>query len=124
MDTVELSRDAVPPMFAFTDEHQALREVVRALFCDTDDPVTGWRRLLGEIGAGRVEVNPLHHQTVATLGTDVREVAHGDDGVVEAVEVDQCAFALAVQWHPELLRHRDEHLALFEALVSAARGTR
>ena len=42
------------------------------------------------IGAGRVEVNSLHHQTVATLGTDVREVAHGDDGVVEAVEVDQC----------------------------------
>jgi hypothetical protein len=24
-----------------------------------------------------------------------------------------------VQWHPELLRHRSEHLALFEALVAA-----
>jgi putative glutamine amidotransferase len=76
------------------------------------------------VGAGRVEVNSLHHQTVATLGTDVREVARSDDGVVEAVEIDRCAFALAVQWHPELLRHRDEHLALFEALVSAARATR
>lgn len=54
MDTVELTRDAVPPMFAFTDEHQALREVVRALFSDTDDPATGWRRLLGEIGADEI----------------------------------------------------------------------
>jgi putative glutamine amidotransferase len=76
------------------------------------------------VGGARIEVNSVHHQTVATLGADVHEVARTDDGVVEAVEVDHCAFALAVQWHPELLRHRDEHLALFEALVSAARGPR
>jgi gamma-glutamyl-gamma-aminobutyrate hydrolase PuuD len=33
-------------------------------------------------------------------------------------------FALGVQWHPEELRDEPPHLALFEALVKAARIVR
>jgi gamma-glutamyl-gamma-aminobutyrate hydrolase PuuD len=29
-----------------------------------------------------------------------------------------------VQWHPELLRHRGDHLALFEDLVRQVRASR
>ena len=31
-------------------------------------------------------------------------------------------FCLGVQWHPEVLTHREDHAPLFESLVAAARG--
>jgi putative glutamine amidotransferase len=71
------------------------------------------------LGATRVGVNSLHHQALDVIGPALRPVAYSDDGLVEGVEVDGCSFALGVQWHPELLRHRLEHLALFRALVVA-----
>jgi putative glutamine amidotransferase len=72
------------------------------------------------VGATELGVNSLHHQALADIAPQLRVVAHSDDGLPEGVEVADCAFALGVQWHPELLRHRPEHLALFEALVAGA----
>lgn len=54
METVELARDPAPPMFAFTDEHRALREVLTMLFADADGPAAGWHRLLCEVGADEI----------------------------------------------------------------------
>ena len=70
------------------------------------------------MGAPHVAVNSLHHQTLDALAPRLVAVGRTPDGVVEGVEVEGCRFALGVQWHPELLRHRPEHLALFEALVA------
>lgn len=69
--------------------------------------------------AGDVRVNTLHHQAVDTPGDRIEIVAVADDGTVEGVEVSG-ARVVGVQWHPELLRHRPEHLALFETLVRLA----
>ena len=71
------------------------------------------------MGAACVSVNSLHHQALGDLAPSLRPVGYSDDGLVEGVEVDGCAFAIGVQWHPEMLRHRAEHLALFEGLVAA-----
>jgi putative glutamine amidotransferase len=71
------------------------------------------------VGATEIGVNSLHHQALDTLAPSLRPVARSDDGLVEGVEVDGCSFAVGVQWHPELLRHRPEHLALFRGLVAA-----
>jgi putative glutamine amidotransferase len=71
------------------------------------------------LGATHVGVNSLHHQALDAVGRALQPVAYSDDGLVEGVEVEGCSFALGVQWHPELLRHRPEHLALFRALVVA-----
>jgi len=71
------------------------------------------------VGSTRVAVNSLHHQAVATAGSDTKVVAYATDGTIEAVEVAGKP-AIGVQWHPELIRHRPEHLALFRALVSLA----
>lgn len=72
------------------------------------------------MGATDVAVNSLHHQALDVLAPQLVAVGRSDDGLVEGVEVEGGAFALGVQWHPELLRHRPEHFALFEALVAAA----
>jgi len=68
-------------------------------------------------------VNSRHHQAVdrAHLPPRLRPVAFAPDGVVEAVEDAARRFLLAVQWHPEDLIDRPEHLRLFEVLVRAAR---
>lgn len=75
-------------------------------------------RLAQIVGTTTLEVNSLHHQVVEVAPADARIVAHNPDGHIEALEVaDQL---IAVQWHPEMMRHRREHLALFEDLVRRA----
>jgi putative glutamine amidotransferase len=74
-------------------------------------------RLATILGVETVGVNSLHHQVIDRLGGGVRAVAHNHDGQIEAIELDAAPAVLGVQWHPELLRHREDHLALFEDLV-------
>lgn len=53
-------------------------------------------------GASTAMVNSLHGQGIARLAQGLRALAHADDGLVEAFEVEGApAFALGVQWHPE-----------------------
>lgn len=83
-------------------------------------------RLEGIVGKREFEVNSRHHQVIdrAQMGGRLRPVAFAPDGVVEAAEDPDGRFLLAVQWHPEDLIDRREHLALFEALVEASRERR
>ena len=78
-------------------------------------------RLAAVLGPGRFRVNSLHHQGIERVGDGLVVSATADDGLVEGLEPAD-DHLLAVQWHPELLRTRPEHLALFEDLV--ARSTR
>jgi putative glutamine amidotransferase len=76
--------------------------------------------LAGVVGRGHLGVNTLHHQVIDRVADSLRVVARDHDGNVEAVEVEGSDRVLGVQWHPELLRHRPEHLALFEWLARTA----
>ena len=71
------------------------------------------------LGAERVTVNSYHHQAVRKLGRGLRAVAHADDGVIEAIELDGPDFVVGVQWHAECME-APEQRALFEAFVDAA----
>lgn len=75
------------------------------------------------VGRTEMEVNSRHHQTVDPdqLGDRLRPTAFAPDGVLEAAEDREHPFLIAVQWHPEDMIDRPEHLRLFEALVAAAR---
>ena len=70
--------------------------------------------IVGRDGAARTRCTTRHS---TALGGSVRAVAWAPDGTVEAIEVDGAPNVLGVQWHPELLRHRAEHLALFRQLA-------
>jgi putative glutamine amidotransferase len=74
------------------------------------------------VGKTQFEVNSRHHQVLdpSALGAGLRAVAFAPDGVVEAAEMPGPRFMLAVQWHPEDLIDRPEHMSLFRALVAQA----
>ncbi len=75
--------------------------------------------ILGDI---QVRVNSLHHQAVGAIAPLVKLAARATDGVIEAFEVPNKDFIMAVQWHPEDLIDNDPRmLKLFEAFVAAAR---
>jgi len=63
-----------------------------------------------------------HHQGVKKLGNGLKAVAHAQDGVIEAVEMKDHPWFLAVQWHPEITAHEDPtQKKLFDAFTVACR---
>ncbi len=75
-------------------------------------------RLASLLGEAPEPVNSLHHQGVAKPGSGLRICARADDGVIEAVEAEDGAFCVGVQWHPEKMSgpHRER---LFRAFVES-----
>jgi putative glutamine amidotransferase len=65
-------------------------------------------------------VNSLHHQGVERVAETLKATAYAPDGLVEALEVPDHPFGLAVQWHPEWLQEHEAMRLLFGALVDAA----
>lgn len=88
----------------------------------TDHPVSvdPGSRLAGILGEPELSVRSWHHQAVQRVASGWRAVAWAPDGTVEAVEWQQDAWAVGVQWHPELSMDSPVHRRLFEALVQAA----
>ena len=73
-------------------------------------------------GDRRLGVNSFHHQAIDGLAPGLEAVGWSADGLIEAVTMPASSFCVAVQWHPELMFvHHPEQLALFAALVAAAR---
>lgn len=77
-------------------------------------------RLAMLLGAETAQVNSLHHQACRIVAPILSVAARAPDGIVEAIEVAEHPFALAVQWHPEALPQMAESRALFGALVAAS----
>ncbi|PKM45524.1 MAG: amidotransferase, partial [Firmicutes bacterium HGW-Firmicutes-6] len=74
------------------------------------------------IGTETIRVNSMHHQAIARLAPQLIATAASADGLVEAVEIRELSFGLAVQWHPEFLWQQDDNtLKILQAFVAAAR---
>lgn len=62
-----------------------------------------------------------HHQAVRTPAPGLLPVAYAPDGTIEALEMSEHPWLLAVQWHPEMSAREDPlQQRLFDALVQAA----
>lgn len=83
-------------------------------------------KLFKLVGAERLGVNTIHHQSVDKLGEGlVVSAVSPDDGVIEGVEMPDARFVVGVQWHPEhMWRTRPHSKRLFRALVEAAKACR
>ncbi|MBC7187707.1 MAG: gamma-glutamyl-gamma-aminobutyrate hydrolase family protein [Calditrichaeota bacterium] len=73
------------------------------------------------LGCVETEVNSFHHQAIRRVADAVRVVASAPDGVVEAIEVPEDFFTIAVQWHPERMSDDERQRALFAAFLDAVR---
>jgi putative glutamine amidotransferase len=77
-------------------------------------------RLAKILGRLEIDVNSFHHQAIKDLGSRLTAVGVAPDGVIEAVEVADHPFAVAVQWHPEdLVAHDAAARGVFRAVVEA-----
>jgi len=72
------------------------------------------------IGEPILKVNSLHHQGLKDIAPTLRVTGLAPDGLVEAVELTDHPFGLAVQWHPEWLTDQQPTRKLFRAFVEAA----
>ncbi|HVS17155.1 MAG TPA: gamma-glutamyl-gamma-aminobutyrate hydrolase family protein, partial [Planctomycetota bacterium] len=78
-------------------------------------------KLAAALGLEQHEVVSRHHQAVSAVAGGWRVCARDDQGLIEAIEHPARAFALGVQWHPELGPANGADARLFRALVDAAR---
>ena len=81
-------------------------------------------RLAGIAGQPTLPVNSRHHQAVKDLGRGLLVSATDPrDGLIEALEIPDRSFVLAVQWHPENQALSDpRQLRIFERFGAAMRG--
>jgi len=86
------------------------------------DVIVAPNALLYEIAAAkRFPVNSMHHQAIAELGKGLHAVAHSEDGVIEAVELDGYSnFFVGVQWHPEWIPEDAVSRRLYTRLLRGA----
>ncbi len=64
------------------------------------------------------EIISSHHQAMSRLGNGASTSAFAPDRLAEAVEFDDEAWILGVQWHPERTRDSEPSRRLFEAFVN------
>jgi putative glutamine amidotransferase len=76
-------------------------------------------RISSILGEPILNVNSLHHQGIKDVAPGLKAVAFAPDGLVEAVEMPEHPFAIAVQWHPEWLTDQTPIRRLFRAFVEA-----
>ena len=78
--------------------------------------------LAGMMGTDNVTTTSGHHQAIKDLGDGLRVVGTASDGIIEAVEMPDHPWLVAVQWHPEVTAGEDHtQQAIFDALVETAR---
>jgi len=97
---------------------------------DAGDPMADSRcdvRLVREpiqtadvLGEPIVNVNSLHHQGLKYIPAGLRIAGYAPDGLVEAIELTNHPFGIAVQWHPEWLTDQQSTRNLFRRFVESA----
>ena len=77
-------------------------------------------RIADIYGEPIIRVNSLHHQGLKDIAPVLRVAGHAPDGLVEAIELPDHPFGLAVQWHPEWLMDQQGTSNLFNKFVETA----
>jgi putative glutamine amidotransferase len=77
-------------------------------------------RIANVLGEPIVKVNSHHHQGLEDIAPSLRVAGRAPDGLVEAIELQNHPFGLAVQWHPEWLTDQQSTRKLFRKFVEAA----
>ncbi len=77
-------------------------------------------RLHAIVGAEEMQTNSFHHQALREVAKELIVTAKAPDGVIEAAEIPDRRYVLAVQFHPEeTAPHDPKSQRLFDAFVTA-----
>lgn len=66
--------------------------------------------------------NSYHHQGINELGKGLKVAALSEEGLIEAVYLDDKKFVLAVQWHPEMMYDHEEMNMIFKKFIKACKN--
>ncbi len=77
-------------------------------------------RLASILGEANLPVNSLHHQGIKDIPVGLEPSAFSPDGLVEAIELKDHPYGIAVQWHPEWLMDQELIQKLFRSFIAAA----
>ncbi len=78
-------------------------------------------RLAALLSAVDIVAASWHHQAICKLGSGLEVVARAPDGTIEAVEMADHPWLMAVQWHPELTAASDPlQQRLFDTFIEQA----
>jgi len=74
-------------------------------------------------GSNRFKVNSRHHQANRTVPSPFLVSGYASDGVIEAIESEEHAFVLGVQWHPEnmAINGDEPSMKIFKKFVLACK---
>ena len=87
--------------------------------------VEGGSRLAAMMGTMRPSPVSWHHQAPDRVAPALRIAARAADGTLEALELPEHPWLVAVQWHPEMSAAEDaDQQRIFDGLVEAARQRR
>ena len=81
--------------------------------------VEGDSQLAKILAHSEVQVNSQHHQGIRLLAEGLKPTAYAPDGIIEAFELPETRYGLAVQWHPEWLQEHLPMQTLFRSFVQA-----
>ena len=74
-------------------------------------------RMAEVLGEPIVKVNSHHHQGLKDIGAGLRVSGYSPDGLVEAIELPDHPYGLAVQWHPERLMDQQSTAESYSRLL-------
>lgn len=76
-------------------------------------------KLASILQTDQAQVNSLHHQGIHELAPGLMATAVAPDGLIEAAEIPDYPFGIAVQWHPEWLPDSAAQDELFHSFYLA-----
>ena len=71
------------------------------------------------LGESEVQGHVYHHQAIDQVAPGLRVSARGFDGTIQAIEMEDYPFGLAVQWHPE---ENLDDVRIIQGLISHITG--
>lgn len=82
--------------------------------------ITSGTRMEDICGDSVIQVNSMHHQAIKDLAPGCVVSAVASDGLIEAMEMPEYPYLVAVQWHPEYLWSKNRAAAnLFRSFIEA-----
>lgn len=96
-------------------------QISKGVFTPVPVEISEGSKLHEIVGGSVFDAMMYHHQAILELGDDLVISARSEDGVVEAIEMPNRRFVIAVQWHPE---QNLKDLRIFRAFIEETESRR